>query len=124
MKKILLFITMAVLTIGLVNARGDKNENVKSTVFVTDIHCEGCSTKIMNNVPALGKGVKDVQINLVDKTVTVTFDTEKNSDERIIKGFKSLGVEAEPVVEPKEKKECTNSCCEKKEAQESNCCKP
>ena len=30
-----------------------------TTVFVTDIECDHCVKKIMDNVPSLGKGIKD-----------------------------------------------------------------
>ena len=98
MKKILLFVLMAIITMGFMTAREKKTQNVKTTEFATDIHCEGCSTKIMNNVPALGKGIKDVHINLDNKVVTVTYDTTKNNVEHIINGFKSIGVVAIPII--------------------------
>ncbi len=67
-----------------------------TTVFVTDIDCDHCVKKIMNNVPSLGKGIKDVEVNLPTKEVTVTYDASKNNDENIIKGFASIKVKAEP----------------------------
>lgn len=67
-----------------------------TTVFTTDIDCEHCVKKIMNNVPSLGKGVKDVQVNLPKKEVSVTYDASKNDVETIVKGFASLKVKAEP----------------------------
>lgn len=123
MKKILLVALMAIMSIGLISAREKKTENLKTVVFATDIHCEGCSNKIMNNVPSLGKGIKDVQVNLEDKTVTITFDVNKNSEERIIKGFKSLNVEAKPIV-TEAKSECDSPCCgENNSAPSKDCCK-
>ncbi|WP_304583185.1 heavy-metal-associated domain-containing protein [uncultured Alistipes sp.] len=67
-----------------------------TTVFVTDIDCDHCVKKIMNNVPSLGKGIKDVEVDLPTKEVTVTYDASKNNDENIIKGFASIKVKAEP----------------------------
>lgn len=58
-----------------------------TTVFTTDIDCEHCVKKIMNNVPSLGKGVKDVKVDLPKKEVTVVYDSTKNSDDNIVKGF-------------------------------------
>ena len=114
---------MAIMSVGFMGAREKKAENVKTVVFATDIHCEGCANKILNNVQALGKGVKDVQVNLDDKTVTVTFDVNKNSEERIVKGFKSLSVEAAPIV-PEAKSECDSPCCgENDSITVKDCCK-
>lgn len=50
----------------------------------------------MNNVPSLGKGVKDVKVDLPKKEVTVVYDSTKNSDDNIVKGFASIKVKAEP----------------------------
>ncbi len=68
-----------------------------TTVFVTDIDCDHCVKKIMNNVPSLGKGVKDVEADLKTKEVTVVFDASKNDIEHIVKGFESIKVKAEAV---------------------------
>ena len=67
-----------------------------TTVFVTDIDCDHCVKKIMNNVPSLGKGIKYVEVDLPTTEVTVTYDASKNNDENIIKGFASIKVKAEP----------------------------
>ena len=118
---------MALMSLGWITAQDKKVDGTKTTVFTADIHCENCSTKILNNVPALGKGIKDVQVNVTEKTVTVTYDANKNSDERIVKGLKSLNVEAAPIALPAEKKTCTKSCCtgdnQPNEQPKGDCCK-
>lgn len=80
-------------------AKPAAQKNTATTVFTTDIDCEHCVKKIMNNVPSLGKGVKDVQVDLPKKEVTVVYDSSKNSDENIVKGFATLKVKAEPKKE-------------------------
>ena len=61
-------------------------------MFVTDIDCEHCVKKIMNNVPSLGKGIKDVKVDLPKKEVTVIYDASKNNDENIVKGVHTIKV--------------------------------
>ena len=94
MKKILELCVALVMGVGILTAAPQKK--MVTTVFVTDIDCEHCAKKIMNNVPSLGKGVKDVQVNVAKKEVTVTYDATKNNEENIIKGFASIKVKAEP----------------------------
>ena len=106
MKKLMMFALVLTLGLGLTTARDKKTENVKTTTFVADIHCENCSTKVMNNVPALGKGIKDVAVDLVQKTITVTYDAEKNNDVNIINGFRSLNINAQAA-----KKNCDGKAC-------------
>ncbi len=94
MKKIFVLCLALVMGAGILTAAPQKK--TVTTVFVTDIDCEHCAKKIMNNVPSLGKGVKDVQVNVPTKEVTVTYDASKNNDENIVKGFASIKVKAEP----------------------------
>lgn len=95
MKKLLMVCLALVMGAGIATAAKPAQKKIVTTVFVTDIDCEHCVQKIMNNVPSLGKGIKDVQVDLPKKEVTVVYDASKNSDEKIIKGFASLKVKAE-----------------------------
>ena len=97
MKKLAMLCLALVMGAGAtMAAKPAAEKKTVTTVFVTDIDCDHCVKKIMNNVPSLGKGVKDVEVDLPTKEVTVTYDASKNSDENIIKGFASIKVKAEP----------------------------
>ena len=96
MKKILMLCLALVMGVGLCAAQKAADKKTVTTVFTTDIDCEHCVKKIMNNVPSLGKGVKDVKVDLPKKEVTVVYDSTKNSDDNIVKGFASIKVKAEP----------------------------
>lgn len=99
MKKILLIGFAALLSAGVCMAENNdgKKQKYVTTCFQTDIECHNCVKKIENNIPSLGKGIQDVKIDLPARQVTVTYDPAKNSDEKIVKGFASLRVKAEPV---------------------------
>lgn len=109
MKKLLLLAVVMTLSMTMSLARDQKAAGIKTTTFVADIHCENCSIKVMNNVPALGKGIKDVAVDVAQKTITVTYDAGKNSDDRIVKGLKSLNVTAQP--QPTESCQSDKPCC-------------
>lgn len=66
-----------------------------TTVFAADVDCEHCVKKIMDNVPSLGKGIKDVQVSLEKHEITVVYDASKNNDEKIVEGLASLKVDAQ-----------------------------
>ena len=85
-----------VMGAGICEAKKPADSKSVTTVFTTDIDCEHCVRKIMNNVPSLGRGVEDVRVDLAKKEVTVVYDAAKNSDEKIVEGFASLKVKAEP----------------------------
>ena len=93
MKKILMICLALVMGLGMCAAAGKPAQKKEvTTVFVTDIDCEHCVKKIMNNVPSLGK-----------KEVTVIYDASKNNDENIVKGFATIKVKAEPKKAPAKK---------------------
>ena len=96
MKKLLMLCLALVMGVGITMAaeKGAPKKTV-TTVFSADVDCEHCVKKIMDNVPSLGKDIKDVQVNLEKKEVTVVYDASKNSDENIVKGLASLKVKAE-----------------------------
>lgn len=102
MKKIAMLCLALVMGAGMtMAAKPAAEKKTVTTVFTTDIDCDHCVKKIMNNVPSLGKGIKDVQVDLPTKEVTVTYDAAKNSDENIVKGFASIKVKATPRKETK-----------------------
>lgn len=89
MKKIVLICLAAILGLGVANAGAEtkkKAAETVTTVFAADIDCEKCAKKIEANIP-FEKGVKEVSIDLPAKTVTVTYDPKKNTDEGIVKGL-------------------------------------
>lgn len=94
---------MAALTLLLVaggttvlRARQPERKKTVTVVFDADVTCENCVRKIMNNVPSLGRGIRDVRADVGKGEVTVLFDPAKNSVERIARGLASLRVAAEP----------------------------
>lgn len=96
MKKLLMLGLALVMGAGLTMAAPkEAPKKMVTTVFATDVTCEHCVNKIMNNVPALGRGIKDVQVDLGKKEVTVVYDASKNNDGNIIKGLSSLKVKAQ-----------------------------
>ena len=69
-------------------------------LFVALAVAIACSAKdiktvVLNTAPEMHcssfvKGVKDIQTNLEDKTVTIQYDADKTSVEKIIEGFKKI----------------------------------
>ena len=115
MKKIILMCLVALFGIGIANAQEPKKAEKSNvtTVFVTDIDCQGCAKKVTNTIP-YEKGVKDVQIDVPSKTVTVTYDPAKTNDEALVKAFSKIKIKAEAG--------CCGDCATKGEKKEAACC--
>ena len=96
MKKIIMLCLLAVMGFGIADAVAQKKSDAqfKTTVFVTDVDCETCAKKIDNSIP-FQKGVKDVKVDLPTRTVTVTYDATKTSNEAVVKAFKKIKINAE-----------------------------
>lgn len=103
MKKLIIVCLMAFVGFGVAEASAQKKNSatIKTTVFVTDIDCEHCAKKITNTIP-YEKGVKDVQVDVPTKQVTVTYDTKKCNEESLMKAFAKVKVKAETKKETKE----------------------
>ena len=102
MKKIVLMCLVALFGFGIANAQEPKTTVKKSVTveFVTDIDCAGCAKKVTNTIP-YEKGVKDVQVDVATKTVTVTYDPAKTNNETLVKAFSKIKIKAEAKTEKK-----------------------
>lgn len=65
------------------------------------MHCANCENKIKNNI-RFEKGIKEIETNLADKTVTIKYDADKTTVEKIIAGFAKINYTA-TVVENENK---------------------
>ena len=112
MKKIILVLFVALFSIAVADAQQPKaKQSTTTTTFVTDIDCAGCAKKVTNTIP-YEKGVKDVQVDVAAKTVTVTFDPTKTNNETLVKAFAKIKIKAEAgCAEKGEAKTCTDACC-------------
>jgi periplasmic mercuric ion binding protein len=88
-----------------------KTESVK---FWVSMKCTACQQKIKDNLP-FEKGIKDMQVDLATKTVSVTFDPKKTNVEKIRLAIEKLGFEAK-VIKPGEEAKPVTSTSEKSES--------
>ncbi len=75
------------------NSKSNEKNTIVTTLFLADIDCPTCEKTIMNKIPS-EKGVKDVKVDIKSKTVTVTYDSSKNSDAKLIKSFSRIKIDA------------------------------
>lgn len=75
-------------------AQQTESKTVATVVFSSDIDCDHCKQKIEKNIP-FEKGVKDLVVSLADKTVTITYRTDKNTAENLCVALNKLGYKSE-----------------------------
>lgn len=75
-------------------AQQTETKGIATVVFTSDIDCDHCKQKIEKNIP-FEKGVKDLVVSLADKTVTITYRTDKNTAENLCVALNKLGYKSE-----------------------------
>lgn len=83
---------LAVMTVGA--------KDIKTLVVTTQpqMHCEGCEQKIKGSL-RFEKGVKMIETSVERQTVTITYDADKTTAEKLIKAFQKIDYTACPVQE-------------------------
>ena len=101
MKRFVLVTLLAVLTGGLV---ASAKEMRKVTFKVQQMVCENCEKKVQKNI-AFEKGLKALETNVKKHTVTIVYDAEKTSIEKLKEGFAKFDYEAKVISDvPMEEK--------------------
>ena len=100
-------------------------KDIKTVVLTTtpQMHCESCEEKIKGNL-RFEKGIKSVETNVEEQSVTIQYDADKTSEEKLMKAFGKFGYKAEKKVINKDasQKECTKKECDEKAADKKDCC--
>lgn len=80
------------LTLTTASATAEAKEAGKTAtvVFATNLHCDNCKKKIESNI-AYEKGVRDLKVDVANKTVSVTYRTDKTSSEALRQAISKLG---------------------------------
>lgn len=83
------------LMIALLFAAVTFAKDIKTVVVTTtpQMHCEGCENKIKSNL-RFEKGIKAIETNVEGQTVTLTYDADKTTVEKLLKGFEKFGYKA------------------------------
>ena len=99
MKKIII-LAVALLAVAGTAVAQKAAKQIVTTVFITDIDCEGCAKKIYDNF--YGKGVRSVKCDVATKSVAVTYDASKNTPEGLKPSFADLKVKVVKYMTPEE----------------------
>ncbi|MBR1840126.1 MAG: cation transporter [Prevotella sp.] len=84
-----------IIMVALMVSAASMAEDIKTALFTTvpQMHCENCEDAIKKNI-RFEKGVKEIKTDIDTQTVTITYDADKTSPEKIIEGFKRIKYDA------------------------------
>lgn len=107
MKKILVMFTM--MMVAMVTFAKD----IKTVVFTTtpQMHCETCENKIKSNL-RFEKGIKSIETSVPDQTVTVQYNADKTTPEKLQKGFEKFGYKARILKDGEKVEKNTGEKCD------------
>ncbi|MCM1319922.1 MAG: heavy-metal-associated domain-containing protein [Muribaculaceae bacterium] len=109
-------------------------KDLQTIVFTPNppMSCQNCENKIKGNL-RFEKGVKDIRTDLKAQEITITYDADKTTPEKLVTALDKIGYEATPVVcDPTTEEACTKAagaCCGGAKAEQGcetptpDCCK-
>lgn len=88
-------------------------KDIKTVVFTTtpQMHCEKCENKIKGNL-RFEKGIKSIETSIPNQTVTVEYDADKTSVEKLKKGFGKFGYQARELKAGEKVEKNTEEKCD------------
>lgn len=108
MRKVIMTLAIALMGVAV------QAKDIKTVIFTTQpqMHCASCEKKIKGNL-RYEKGVKRIDTSVEQQKVTVKYDADKTSAEKLQKAFKKFGYEARQVkanekVEHEASQGCSN----------------
>ncbi len=104
-KLLLLLLTVCVLTPTYAKT------NKQTVTLYCDILCQACCDKVMKNI-AFEKGVKDIQFDLKEKAIIITYDADKTDVPTLQKALAKMGKPA-TTTKPTEKAKTDNKSSDK-----------
>lgn len=106
--KVVRTITLALLALTL-STGSAWAKDIRTVVFkVAQLECENCERKVKQNI-RFEKGIKSFTTDLSTRTVTITYDADKTSVEKLQQGFRKFDYEAEFIKETKAEKKKSKS---------------
>lgn len=104
---ILSILTALLLGMNAATAGDDKEIKIKTSAI-----CEMCKARIERNL-GLSKGVKESNLNLSNKVVTVKYNPNKTTPEAIKATIVNTGYDADDVTANQKAHDKLPSCCRK-----------
>jgi copper chaperone CopZ len=105
-------IFIELLTMISYHSYSQNEEKTKKLEVKTSLQCEMCKERIINNL-SFEKGIKDIEVNIEEKTVTVTYNTDRTTPEKIRTAISKIGYDADDVLADPVAYSKLPKCCQK-----------
>jgi mercuric ion binding protein len=114
MKKLTCMIVSIILTVTLASAQtvDTKNQNLAEIKIKTSAVCDMCKTTL-EKAMAYEKGVKESSLDVNSKILTVKYNPQKTTPEKIKKAVTQAGYDADGMPADPKSYDNLNACCKK-----------
>ena len=92
-RKLARIVSIGLLLLIITACSATPEANYKIVSFDTSLTCDHCKTTMFNNLPK-EKGVVDLKVSVEEKTVTILFDENETTVEKLAEKIYSLGYSA------------------------------
>lgn len=95
--KLITLMLALLVSLGLIaqkNNEQTKKKKSEKVTFIVNMHCENCKAKIEKNI-SWEKGVKDLSVDLKNKTVAIVYNSENTTEEKLKTAIEKLGYNVE-----------------------------
>jgi cation transport ATPase len=117
-----IFKSLVVLTIiftfigAKISAQTESSASTTSVVKIkTSAECDMCKTRIEKEVNGM-KGVKKAELDLTTKILTVEYNANKTSPDKIRTAISNIGYDADDVKANNKANKNLPACCQKKDS--------
>ena len=92
LKTVLAVLVMSIFVVSSTAQNNKRQKSLQEVTFIVSLHCENCVRKVQDNIP-FEKGVKDLKVNLEDKTVWIEYSPDKTDKAKLAAAIEKLGYE-------------------------------
>ena len=93
--KVLALLAAVVMGLSFQLSAKEVKGTTQKVTFLVSMSCGSCQQRIENNL-SFEKGVKSLNVNLPKKTVTIEYQSDKTSPEKLKAAIQKLGYTAAP----------------------------
>jgi copper chaperone CopZ len=91
---LLLLLSTLITTTNAQTTVNKSNKKTEEVIFNVGMHCQSCKERIEKYLP-METGVKDLKVDLDKKEVTIVFNPQKTTLEKLKKAVEDLGYTCE-----------------------------
>lgn len=117
MKNVIIAFILVLGSLATFAAKGGEKKTItiKTQIYCSHCQqCESCGANINDHIRETNKGISKVDVDSKANTITVTYDSDKTTPEKIREAINAAGYDADDKKAPAAAVGKLDGCCKKK----------